>query len=176
MTHSKPRFWYNNTEADFDPKGTRERAAGVGCVTVSGSSTAVGEGVDMFDVRQAAHGAFAPSRPSVCLLAIPVQPAKPASRPAGGPLVGCAGMNVAIVHGFLNGTYYLVTYNRRWPHRLRARCALSAHGLRRASDCFRRSAERGAAAPMSKKVAVRCDCVDRSSGRMLSKLRRGGGS
>src|SRR5215510_8671107 len=176
MTHSKPRFWYNNTEADFDPKGTRERAAGVGCGKVFGSSTAVGEGVDMFDVRQAARGAFASSRPSVCLLAIPVQPAKPASRPAGGPPVCRAGMNVAIAHGFLNGTYYLVTYDRRWPHRLPARCVPSVHGRRRASDCFGTSNEMGARAPMRKKIAVQCDCLGRSSGRTLSKPRRGGGS
>jgi hypothetical protein len=92
----------------------------------------------MFDVRQAARGAFAPSRPPVCLLAesITAQPDRAAVRPHGGAPISRAGYNTAIVHGYLNGTYYLVTYNRRRRHPLRARSVPSAGGPRRATGCF----------------------------------------
>src|SRR5262245_8913402 len=125
MTHSAQTFRYNNTGADFDPKGTRERAAVVGCVGVR-VSTAVGGGVERFDVRQAARGAIAPSRPHVGSFAdcSTAQRNRPAIRLDGGARVRRAAVNAAIVHGCLNGTYYLITYDG-----FLARALSLAHGV-----------------------------------------------
>ena len=134
----------------------------------------------MFDVRQAARGAFASRRPSVCPLtdSTAAEREKPAIRrrgaPIGGILPAVAGADIEIVHGCLNGTYYLITYDRGRHLRLPARGAPWVQGPRCASDDFINSSERGARAPMSDKDAVYCRPQLRQNAK--SKLRRGGGS
>ena len=130
----------------------------------------------MFDVRQAARGAIAPSRPHVGSFAdcSTAQRNRPAIRLDGGARVRRAAVNAAIVHGCLNGTYYLITYDG-----FLARALSLAHGVpaaarapRRATACLRNSTERGARAPRNEREAVQYKPELRRDAE--SKLRRGG--
>lgn len=139
-------------------------------------STAVGEGVDMFDVRQAARDALASSRPPVCLLpdSTTAEREKPMICRLGGAPIGGIRADREIVHGCLNGTYYLVTYDRPRRPGLPERAVPSAQARRCGSGDFTISSERGAQAPMSEKDAIHCRLqLWRDA---MSKLRRGGGS
>jgi hypothetical protein len=131
----------------------------------------------MFDVRQAARGAFAPSRPRVCPSAefAADQLGTPASHPHDGGPFGRPFANADIIHGYLNGTYYLVTYNG-FRRRKRAPRVPPSHGPRRAAGCFRMSMGSGARAPLSERDAVEYNVGRSFGGTPESKLRRGGGS
>src|SRR5262245_24300792 len=128
----------------------------------------------MFDVRQAAHGASASSRPHAYPSADTNsrKPDRPATHRDGGGRFGGRCTNTDIIHVCLNGTYYLVTYDGFRCHP-RAPRVPPGPG-RRAYGCFGMSMEKGAQAPVSDTDAVHCRPKLRRDAE--SKLRRGGGS